>query len=66
MKVNVVSHSLPMSKIYKALPPPRESLDEMLAFLYLGPNAPMEKDFERTPMLARRQRLAQIEPYRLC
>ena len=36
MKANVVSHSLPMPKIYQALPPAREDLDDVLALLYIG------------------------------
>ena len=58
MKANVVSHSLPMPKIYSALPPPREELDDVLAFLYIGPNAPTTKEFARTPMLVRRNKVA--------
>ncbi|KAI0713341.1 hypothetical protein C8Q76DRAFT_620478 [Earliella scabrosa] len=58
MKANVVSHSLPMPKIYKPLPPAREELDDVLAFLYIGPNAPTTKKFTRTPMLVRRNKVA--------
>ena len=58
MKANVVSHSLPMPKIYSVLPPPKEELDEVLAFIYLGPNVPTEKDYKRTPMLVRRNKVA--------
>ena len=58
IKANVVSHSLPMLKVYAALPPPVEDLDEVLAFIYLGPNVPTEKEFKRTPMLVRRRKVA--------
>ena len=58
MKANVVSHSLPMPKIHQALPPAREELDEVLAFIYLGPNVPTEKEFKCTPMLVRRRKVA--------
>ncbi|KAI0703149.1 hypothetical protein C8Q76DRAFT_771529 [Earliella scabrosa] len=58
MKANVVTHSLPMPKIYQALPPSREELDEVLAFLYIGPNVPTEKEYKRTPMLVRRNKVA--------
>ncbi|TFK77894.1 hypothetical protein K466DRAFT_579424 [Polyporus arcularius HHB13444] len=57
MKANVVSHSLPMPKIYHALPPPRDDLDEVLAFMYIGPNVPTHKEFKRTPMLVRRNKV---------
>ncbi|KAI0741508.1 hypothetical protein C8Q80DRAFT_1050484, partial [Daedaleopsis nitida] len=58
MKANVVSHSLPMPKIYRALPPPRDELDQVLAFLYIGPNVPTLKEFKRTPMLVCRNKVA--------
>ncbi|KAI0749941.1 hypothetical protein C8Q80DRAFT_1218951 [Daedaleopsis nitida] len=58
MKANVVSHSLPMPKIYNALPPPRDELDQVLAFLYIGPNVPTLKDFRQTPMLVRHNKVA--------
>ena len=51
MKANVVSHSLPMPRIYHALPPRCEDLDEVLAFMYIGPNVPTQKEFQRTLML---------------
>ena len=58
MKANVISHSIPMPKIYSVLPPPQEELDEVLAFLFLGPNVPTPKEFQRTPMLVRRNKVA--------
>ncbi|RDX46201.1 hypothetical protein OH76DRAFT_1356373, partial [Lentinus brumalis] len=58
MKANVVSHSLPMAKIYQALPPSRDELDEVLAFMYIGPNVPTQKEFQRTPLLVRRNKVA--------
>ncbi|KAI0741496.1 hypothetical protein C8Q80DRAFT_1109884, partial [Daedaleopsis nitida] len=57
MKANVVSHSLPMPKIYRVLPPAREDLDEVLAFIYIGPNVPTHKEFKRTPMLVHRNKV---------
>lgn len=58
LRANVVSHSLPMPKIYSVLPPKCEELDEVLAFLYLGPNQPTIKEYKRTPMLVRRNKVA--------
>ena len=58
MRANVVSHSLPMPEIYSVLPPSTDELDEVLAFLYLGPNVPTEKDYRHTPMLVRRNKVA--------
>ena len=43
MKAIVVSYSLSMPKIYSVLPPPKVELDEILTFLYFGPNVPTEK-----------------------
>ena len=47
-----------LSKVYAALPPLVEDLDEVLAFIYLEPNVPTEKEFKRTPMLVRRRKVA--------
>ncbi|TFK78573.1 hypothetical protein K466DRAFT_507092 [Polyporus arcularius HHB13444] len=58
MKANVVSHSLRMAKIYQALPPSRDELDEVLAFMYIGPNVPTQKEFHRTSLLVRRNKVA--------
>ncbi|RDX45514.1 hypothetical protein OH76DRAFT_1357752 [Lentinus brumalis] len=58
MKANVVSHSLPMAKVYQALPPTREELSKVLAFMYIGPNVPTQKEFQRTPLLVRRNKVA--------
>lgn len=58
MKANAISHSIPMPKVYQSLPPAREELDEVLAFLYIGPNKPTEKEFKRTPFLVRRNKVA--------
>ncbi|KAI0371851.1 hypothetical protein BV20DRAFT_917456, partial [Pilatotrama ljubarskyi] len=58
LRANVVSHSLPMPKIYSVLPPRCDELSEVLAFLYLGPNKPTAKEYRRTPMLVRRNKVA--------
>ncbi|KAI0739248.1 hypothetical protein C8Q80DRAFT_1222380 [Daedaleopsis nitida] len=57
IKANVISHSLPMPKIYSVLPPARKDLDEVLVFMYIGPNVPTHKEFKRTPMLVRRNKV---------
>ena len=54
MTSHVVAFQSPIPKIYHALPPPIEDLDEILAILFTGPCKPTEKDFERTPLLVRR------------
>jgi len=53
MHANVISFSNPMPKIYNVLPPPVEEMDEVLAFIYIGPCKPTKADFKRTPLLVR-------------
>ena len=48
----------PIPKLYHALPPPVEDLDDVLAILFTGPAKPTQKDFERTPLLVRRNAVA--------
>jgi len=40
------------------LPPSVDELDEVLAFIYTSPCKPTMSDFERTPLLVRRNRVA--------
>ena len=58
IKANVVSHSLPMPKIYSVLTPGREKLNDVLAFLYIGPNVPTYNEYKCTPMLVRHNKVA--------
>jgi hypothetical protein len=51
MKANAILFENPMPKIYQRLPPPVDELDEVLAFMYIGPCMPTEEDLERTPLL---------------
>ena len=44
IRANIVSHSLPILKVYAALPPPVEDLDQVLEFIYLGSNVSTEKE----------------------
>ena len=46
MCANAISFSNPMPKIYHVLPPPIEELDEVLAFIYIGPCKPTKADFQ--------------------
>ncbi|KDR76169.1 hypothetical protein GALMADRAFT_67670, partial [Galerina marginata CBS 339.88] len=48
----------PIPQIYKVLPPPRSELDDVLAFVYMGNTAPTPEDFARTPLLVRRNKVA--------
>ena len=58
MTSHVVAFQSPTPKLYQALPPPLEDLDEVLAILFTGPTKPTQKDFERTPLLVRRNAVA--------
>ncbi|EIM78994.1 uncharacterized protein STEHIDRAFT_43622, partial [Stereum hirsutum FP-91666 SS1] len=57
MKGNAICWSVPMPKIYKALPPTPEEMNEVLAFVYLGPEKPTEDDYKRTPLLVRKNKV---------
>lgn len=58
MMANAISFPLPTAKVYQLLPPRREELDDVLAFIFSGVNAPTEEDLGRTPMLVRRNAVA--------
>ncbi|KAL6303490.1 hypothetical protein BKA93DRAFT_734797 [Sparassis latifolia] len=58
MRANAICHAVPIPKVYSVLPPKCEDLDEVLAFLYTGPAKPTPSDFQRTPFLVRRNRVA--------
>jgi hypothetical protein len=57
MRANAICFANPMPKIYDILPPPLAELDEVLAFIYTGPCLPTKSDFERTPLLVRRNKV---------
>jgi hypothetical protein len=57
MIANAVTFEHPMQKIYSVLPPPIEELDDVLAFIFIGPCQPTEEDFKRTPLLVRRNKV---------
>ncbi|KAF8810354.1 hypothetical protein BYT27DRAFT_7222077 [Phlegmacium glaucopus] len=54
MIANVIMFSNPMVKVYHALPPSRQDINEILAFVFQGPIKPTDDDIKRTPMLVRR------------
>ncbi|KAJ7019609.1 hypothetical protein C8F04DRAFT_1214301 [Mycena alexandri] len=51
MMANVIMFSNPTLKVYKELPPSRSEIEDVLAFIFMGPVQPTPEDFERTPML---------------
>jgi hypothetical protein len=58
MKANAISFANPMPKIYNTLPPPADEMDDVLAFIYTGPCRPTKAEFECTPLLVRRNKVA--------
>ena len=42
---HVMAFESPVQKIYHALPPPREDLDDVLAILFTGPIKPRKEDY---------------------
>ena len=57
MRANAISFPNPIPKVYNILPPPLEEMDEVLAFIYTGPCKPTKSDFERTPLLVRKNKV---------
>src|ERR1700722_691539 len=58
MRANAIVFANPTPKIYNVLPPPLDELDQVLAFIYTGPCKPTKSDFEKTPLLVRRNNVA--------
>jgi hypothetical protein len=58
MTANAISFANPTPIVYDVLPPSKDELDEILAFIYTGPCKPTPKDFEKTPLLVRRNKVA--------
>lgn len=54
MTANIIMFSNPTVKVYHVLPPSRQEISEILAFVFQGPIQPNESDIKRTPMLVRR------------
>ncbi|KAF8579355.1 hypothetical protein K439DRAFT_1359709, partial [Ramaria rubella] len=51
IQANAVLFPNPTPKIYHALPPHHNELDEVLAFIFTGPTKPTEKELRRIPLL---------------
>jgi len=54
MIANCIMFANPTAELYSVLPPSREELSEVLAFVFLGSARPSDEDLQRTPMLVRR------------
>ena len=59
MTANVIMFANPQVKVYHALPPSCQELDEVLAFTYTGITAPTDEDYARTPMLVQRNKVSE-------
>ncbi|KIJ40063.1 hypothetical protein M422DRAFT_174332, partial [Sphaerobolus stellatus SS14] len=54
---NAVLIPNPVPKIYHMLPPHRNELDQILAFVYTGPLPPTKEDLKWTPFIVRRYKV---------
>ncbi|KDQ57390.1 hypothetical protein JAAARDRAFT_130514 [Jaapia argillacea MUCL 33604] len=54
LKANAVIFSNPSAKIYRALPPPKKDVKEILAVIFTGPHKPTEEELKHIPLLVRR------------
>jgi hypothetical protein len=51
MHANAIMFAQPALKVYLKLPPSRDEISEVLAFIFTGSAAPTQEDFDRKPML---------------
>ena len=58
MVANVIMFSNPTLAVYRMLPPSRDEMKEVLAFIFTGSAQPTEEDFKRTPFLVRREKVS--------
>ncbi|KAJ7448100.1 hypothetical protein FB451DRAFT_1053952, partial [Mycena latifolia] len=57
MSANAIMFSQPVLSILNKLPPSKNDMNEILAFVFTGSAAPTPEDFERTPMLVRKSKV---------
>ena len=53
---NAISFQHLSQKIYSTLPPPPADLDDVIGFIFTGPNPPTDEDFKQTPLLVRHKK----------
>jgi hypothetical protein len=58
MNANAIMFQQPVLKVYLKLPPSRKEMEEVLAVVFTGACDPTPEDFERTPLLVRREKVA--------
>ncbi|KAJ7120557.1 hypothetical protein C8R43DRAFT_900624, partial [Mycena crocata] len=60
MSANAIMFTQPVLKIFLKLPPSKEELNKILAFVFTGSSPPTPEEFDRTPMLVRRYKELEI------
>ena len=58
LRANAIAFQNPTCALYEILPPPRSDLEEILACIFTGPNSPTSDEMRRTPLLVRRNKVA--------
>jgi hypothetical protein len=58
MVANVIMFANPTVSVYRMLPPSRDEMKEVLAFIFTGSAQPTDEDFKRTPFLVRREKVS--------
>ena len=53
MVANAITFQQPVSKLHNILPPPVKELDDVIAFIFTGPNPPTQDDYICTLLLVR-------------
>lgn len=59
MRANAICFQSPIAKVYKALPPAREDVEDILAYIFAGPENPSKDTLKRVPMFVRKNRVVQ-------
>lgn len=57
MSGDVVVFPNPIPKVYEVLPLTKPELDDVLAFVYVGPTNPIPKDLKCRPLLIRKKKI---------
>ncbi|KAF7776711.1 hypothetical protein Agabi119p4_5104 [Agaricus bisporus var. burnettii] len=57
MSANAIMFQSPTAQVYTVLPPSRETLSEVLAYIFIEHAKPTVEDFKKTPMLVRKRKI---------
>ncbi|KAF6751746.1 hypothetical protein DFP72DRAFT_816060, partial [Ephemerocybe angulata] len=61
MTSNAIMFASPIAKVYHALPPSREEMEEVLAFIFIGSSEPTQEEIKRCPMLLNHPDYSELE-----